>query len=141
MEEMHYIGCFFAPEDVEAAMLTQPRQRLSRTILHPHVTFVYRPDTVPEALFGLPVTVKAVGYGNDGENEGLLVEFSDLPEDLAPLAARIPVPHITLSVSETGKPVNSRYLSFRSIDPFFLTGVFGGMDEAGAVRTFSGSHI
>lgn len=135
MEEIRYIGCFFTPEDVEAAMLTQPRQRLYRTIAHPHVTFAYRPESVPAELFGLSVTVKAVGCGNDGENEALLVEFAELPPALKPLADEIPVPHITLSVSEDGQPVNSRYLDFRPIAPFFLTGVFGGMDEADGLHT------
>lgn len=130
----NYIGCFFSPDILRAKVQPLWPQRLARPIVHPHVTFVYRPAQVDPSLFGTPVRVRAVSYGNDGVNEGLGVElFSDNPAIRAMIDA-IPVPHITLSVSETGKPVNTCRLQFEPIPPFELTGVFGAFLTDGTVR-------
>ena len=133
MGKILYIGCFFDPEKLEKALAGCQRTPLSQKIEVPHVTFAFRPETVPAELFGTAVTVRAVGYGNDGANEALAVEFLAVPEGLEALASRIPVPHITLSVSKTGKPVNSRYLTFTPMEPITLTGRFGGMEVSGRV--------
>lgn len=134
-ETIKYTGCFLGPELLQKCLKGYSRQTLSRKIANPHVTFAYHPETVPSELFGQTVTVRAIGYGCDGENEALLVEFDDLPEPLRLYAEAIAVPHITLSISESGKAVNSRMLNFNPITPFVLDGVFGGMDEAGTVHT------
>ena len=135
MKAIKYIGCFFEPAQLQEKLTGYERTPLFRTISAPHITFAYRPEAVDTALFGIPVTVEAVGYGNDGENEALQVVFRELPGELKNLADHIAVPHITLSVSEQGQSVNSRYLPFLPIAPFTLTGVFGAMDEAGNIYT------
>ena len=83
-----------------------------------------------------------IGYGNDGKNEGLLVElvsveipdindiFCDVHE-MYLLAKSIPVPHITLSVSKDGKPVDTGKLNFDQPIPDefkdqIIIGTFGG---------------
>ena len=135
MENIKYIGCFFDPETLAEKLVTMERTFLFRKIPAPHVTFVYAPVQVPEELFGETITVTVIGYGNNGENEALLVMFSYVPDSLKALAAAIPVPHITLSVSENGSSVNSKDLAFRNTAPFTLTGVFGAMDMEGHIYT------
>lgn len=130
-----YTGCFFAPESLKNSLENYTRQKLIKEIANPHVTFAYRPEEVPAMLFGQRVTIRAIGYGCDGENEALQVEFVNLPDGLKPYIGDTAIPHITLSLSETAKAVNSRCLDFKPIKPFLLVGVFGGMDEAGTVHT------
>lgn len=134
MKKIHYVGCFFDRTALFACPEARKHPRLDRSILHPHVTFAYRPSLVPRALFGLPVTVRVTGYGCDGENEAFSVAFEEVPENLRPLTERIALPHITLSVSRDGKPVNSKTLSFAPVPSFLLCGTFGGMDEAGTLH-------
>lgn len=125
--QIEYIGCFFDPEALQRIPITERQGPLYRAIASPHVTFDYFPKEVPVSSFGKPVTVKVVGYGCDGINEALKVELVDLPQELHGLGSKIPVPHITLSVAENGKPVDSRFLSFRPTEPHLLKGIFGGM--------------
>ncbi|MCD8109843.1 MAG: hypothetical protein LUE14_07055 [Clostridiales bacterium] len=135
-----YIGCFFEIDDIMKIMEPLKEERLSKVIRYPHVTFAYMPETVDEALFGTDMRVMAVGYGRDEENEGLEVELSsDIPE-LMDMIRAIPVPHITVSVSERGEAVNTQWLRFESIPPVILTGKFGGylLEEEEAVWERSG---
>ena len=125
--QIKYIGCFFDPEALRQIPKAGRTGPLYRTITHPHVTFAYRPQKVPVSMFGAPITVRVVGYGCDGTNEALQVEFIDLPEELLALAADIPIPHITLSVAENGKPFDSRFLNYHPTETYLLKGIFGGM--------------
>lgn len=133
-DPVKYIGCFFDPAELEEKLQALERKPLFRAIPAPHITFVYRPEAIPAELFGLPVKVEAVGYGNDGENEALQVAFAELPEALRPLGDSIPVPHITLSVAENGESVNSGFLTFKPIVPFMLTATFGAMHDSGKIQ-------
>lgn len=135
MDTVKYCGCFLDPQAVKKGLDGVLRNVLYRQIPDLHITFAYRPDSVPWDEMGKEVRVNVVGYGNDGENEALLVEFAEVPAGLQELAARIAVPHITLSVSREGRSVNSRWLEFTPIAPYTLTGIFGVMDEDGQVRT------
>lgn len=135
MKQIEYVGCFFDPQQMQHIPVADRSGPLYRSIAAPHVTFSYLPQEVPVALFGTPIAVKAVGYGCDGQNEAIKVEFVDLPQALRKLAAQIPVPHITLSVAELALPFNSRHLDFRPIEPFLLQGCFGGVDMDGTVHT------
>ena len=130
-----YIGCFLDPQDLLSATGEYAHRHLARIIPSPHVTFQYQPEAVDETLFGQPVEITAVGYGNDGKNEGLLVRLTAPSPAVQAMSEAIPVPHITISVSESGKPVNTGSLTFREIPPFRLTGVFGGYQEGGIVVT------
>ena len=135
MRKIEYIGCFFSQEAVLEKAAQQCEDRLYRSIINPHVTFAYHPDTIPYEAFGSPITVTVVSYGRDDENEAFGVVFGDLPEMLQLLAENIRVPHITVSVSRSGKPVNSKYIRYEPIEPFTLQGVFGGLDMKGNVCT------
>lgn len=85
--------------------------RLFREIENQHITLAFRPDEekFKELLnyVGTKQAFEIKGYGNDGKNEGLLVELKS------------PIPyygaeqqHITLSVSQDGKPVDTAFLEF-----------------------------
>ena len=135
MRKIEYIGCFLPQEVILEKAAQYHADRLYRCIGNPHVTFAFQPDTIPYEAFGNLVTVKVVSYGRDEENEAFGVELEELPEGLLPLYRQIEVPHITISVSRDGKPVNSRYLPYEPITPFVLQGVFGGMGTDGIVYT------
>lgn len=132
--EYKYIGCFVDFHELHAA-IGQPEARLARVIENPHVTFVYRPDSVDLSLFGIPIALTVTGYGNDGINEGLSVTIDTENAALQAMAKDIPVPHITVSVSEDGEPVDTAKLQFTPIEPFRLTGYFGGFRFDGSVDT------
>lgn len=126
----HYIACFVSRSELLEKIAPLNGSRLSRIIEHPHVTFHYKPDHADETLFGKKVDITAIAYGNDGVNEGLKVTLSSDDPKLQALAEQIEVPHITVSISETGKAVNTRDLDFVPITPIKLTGTFGGCTES-----------
>jgi len=126
-DKYRYIGWFV---DRRELMRLAPgrEKRLQRIIRAPHVTYRYRPDSVDLTLFGRSITLEAVGYGNNGENEGLQVRLVSADPQMQAMFAEIGRPHITLSVSRQGEPVNTAYLTFEPIEPFTITGTFGGYD-------------
>lgn len=130
-----YIGCFIPFEELFEKIKILKGKRLFRIIQNPHITFVYEPDQVDESLFGQNIKVKIIAYGNDGRNEGVKVELFSDNQEIKKMAARIETPHITLSVSENGKSVNTKYIDFKPIDPIKIFGKFGGYTENGLVVT------
>ena len=110
-----YWGVFFDDADL-------PEGSLFREIENKHATFAFR-TPMPEELLGRSCSVGIIGYGCDGNNEALLV---DLPEDVADYRVSDVPAHITLSVSETGRPKDSGYMDFAETDdPYWIEGVFG----------------
>jgi len=126
MHKFEYVGCFFDYEELKELAESVRKSPLELEKTTPHVTFEYRPEAVDESLFGTEITVTAIGYGNDGENEGLKVTLTSNNATINEMIKRIPVPHITLAVSENGKAVNTRYLDFTNIQPFTIKGHYGG---------------
>lgn len=132
MNKTIYTGAFINCETLHTA-IKSIGQRLEKLIENPHVTFQFRPETVPSPLFGEMVKVKVVGYGNDGKNEGLKVEVCEANQMLSQMANEILVPHITISVSADGKPVDTSKLDFYPIEPFFLDMTFGAYTTNGVI--------
>lgn len=128
-----YLGCFFTACDFQNKVRSIRRNPLERDIQAPHVTFAYRPQKVDESLFGKNIHITVIGYGNDGENEGVKVRLYASDPVLQSMIEKIEVPHITIAVSSTGKPVNTRYLEFEEIEPFDLVGNYGGYTLQGNV--------
>lgn len=126
MHNFEYIGCFFEPAEFYRTVSHLRINPLPNEKKAPHVTFAYEPETVPQELFGQPITVTVTGYGNNGENEGLRVTLTGNNSRINEMIAAIPVPHITLAVSDTGQAVNTRYLEFSHVEPIRLTGQFNG---------------
>lgn len=118
-----YIGVFFKAQNIYAKITPA----LSNKIDNPHVTVRFRPESVDKRLFGSEVAANVVGYACDGRNEGWKVELRSDNVSLQELLDRIAVPHITISVSEDGQPVDTAKLNFRAVTPFAIAnGKFGG---------------
>lgn len=127
MQKVVYTGAFVDSKDLALKLSEHGviRSKLWREIQNTHVTFQFRPEEVDESLYGCPVDIRVVGYGVNPQNEGLLVEVSCANEAVQKLSEQVKVPHITLSVSEDGKPVNTRYVDFAPIEhPFVIRGVY-----------------
>lgn len=129
MKKYQYIGAFLNREDLYETQQIKGRKHLDRLIEAPHVTFQYLPEEVNENLFGESVRLKVTGYGKDEENEGLRVEIITENPEIQEMAKSIPLPHVTLSISNTGKAVNTRFLEFADVEPFFLEATFGGYEK------------
>lgn len=114
-----YTGWFISPKELQKASL-------EKIIEYPHLTLAFKPKDAFLNKFGTVATIKIIGYGNDGDNEGYLCEITPEDEFLKNQIKDIKVPHITLSVSADGKPVNTSGLDFYPIDkPFIIKGVYG----------------
>ncbi len=111
--------------------------RLHQDVFYPHITFQYMPKIIQKELFGEEAEFRVVGYGNDGLNEGLCVEWLSGSIRVKQLFDEIKIPHITLSYTEYGSAVNSRYLDFKPITPFNICGVFGGFTKTGSNTVIS----
>lgn len=127
-----YVGCFVDPGEFRSVIRHIRREPLEEDIRHPHVTFAYRPEQVDRSLFGERIRIIVVGYGNDGQNEGLKVRLRTGNPAIQSMIDQIEVPHITIAVSG-GEPVNTRYLSFHEISPIELEGKYGGHTSCGEV--------
>ena len=121
-----YLACFIPYHKLLPKLSDIQRTCLDRIIYHPHVTVRYRPEDVDETLFGTPVRIRVTGYGNDGRNEGLGVSLSTENPELQKLTDGIEVPHITLSVAAGSNAADTRNLTFLPIEPFEITGRYGG---------------
>lgn len=116
MSKVIYFGVFFKQEDL-------PRVgTLENVICNPHITFEFRPERVPSDLLGQEISVTVVGYGNDGQNEGLAVK---IPDEAAAHYKNDAQPHVTLSIATGAKAVNTKNLEFADIAPVTVTGTFG----------------
>ena len=131
-DQIIYAGLFIDPEDIYDKFPPS----LSHRIRDPHVTTAYRPGV--EKLFldslGSGASIRVIGYGNNGQNEGLLVEVAaddpaiqkTLNERIAPDSTgelkSVPT-HITLSIAEGAEAVNTKSLNFEPLNaPVELTG-------------------
>jgi hypothetical protein len=126
-----YDGIFFDFND--PSLEKNGGEYLSKVVKDPHVTFAFKPTKdklIPESLLGQEYSVTVIGLGNDGDNHGYEVE---LPQDLKRYYFGAPVPHITLSTSDTGKAVNTKDLKFEKINPFTIKGKLGYFTNNGVV--------
>lgn len=124
LKNTKYCGIFVDSEELYQKM----PGTLDKVIEHPHVTIKYRPEEqeLHGHLIGQNVEIEAIGYGKDEENEGLLVRLKADNDELQKLCDQIPVPHITLSISENGKAVNTSNLQFAELqEPFLINGSYG----------------
>lgn len=114
---------------------------LDKDIEFKHITTEFKPAKTHEHLYGKMANFVVKGYGNDDVNEGILVGISSSEDgELDELFNNIGVPHITLSVSNEGKPVNTSKLDFNQPIPSELDGqtiqcTFGGFTGAKPIFT------
>ena len=130
-----YSGLFINPD--ELYKLFPPS--LDHPIRDPHVTVAYRPGTEKVFLdeLGSDAVIRVLGYGNDGKNEGLLVEVAASSPIIQEALNKRVAPdkngemkhvrmHITSSISDGSEAVNTKNLDFKPINssesPVTLTG-------------------
>lgn len=111
---------FFVIDDLDSC--------LEKDIENKHITTEFRPSKSHEELYGCEAKFIVTGYGNDEVNEGYSVKLISCESDeLIELYNSISNPHITLSVSKEGKPVNTSKLTFDPAeDDFTINTKFGG---------------
>lgn len=108
-------------------ILNKLSSSLKNDIEFKHITTEYKPAISHEHLYGIEAKFLITGYGNDDVNEGYKVKLiSCESEELRELYNQIAVPHITLSIAENGKAVNTKNLLFMPIDEHVVTAKFGG---------------
>ena len=127
-----YIGIFVDYDTLQKFVNDNiTKDRLSRVIEKPHVTFAFRPKEYNPDLIGKLVMLKVVGYACDSKNQGLqvMMEETSNPEILAEFK-KIKNPHITLSTSADGKPVDTGKMKFKPINnPFYIIGTYDGFSK------------
>ena len=110
---------------------------LEKDIQFKHITTEFRPKVTHKHLYGTEATFTVDGYANDNINEGLSVyldkcdnvELKNIINNI--YKSNIKIPHITLSVSSTGKPVNTSKLDFfwlHDDDKYIVHTKFGGFN-------------
>ena len=126
MSKYYYTGCFLDYPSSKTIKKKRPGRALSNPNDILHMTIQFQPDCIDEKLFGERIRIKVIGYGIDEENEGFLVEAHSDNHDVQQLIDSIEIPHITMSISANGKHRNTRNLNFKRIEPFIISGIYGG---------------
>lgn len=128
-----FSGLFINPKEIYSKI--QPT--LAKAVKHPHVTTAFRPNSSQLLLeqIGSSAEIYAVGYGNDGQNEGLLVEVKAEDPEVQAACDALETPHITLSTSRKGQAKNTAFLEFIPLEePINLTGKFGFFSQGKVIR-------
>ncbi len=128
-----YEGLFF--EDKIAKLIhsleTKQLARINDEIIH--CTFKYHPtnNEIFNEIVGKTFEVYLIGYGNDGQNSGFEILFPNELKDYyinydEENPTTLKVPHITASLAEGAKAVNTKNLKFSPLKKHIkLIGKFG----------------
>ena len=118
-------GIFFDRDEVLKLAELIGTERLEHVAKHPHVTTSIYPKKVLESYtIGEKVKCEIVGYGNDGQTEGVLVK---LPEGKP---CNNTIPHIMISNVEGAKTADTSLLVFEMLpQSVYLEGTFGRFDD------------
>ena len=106
---------------------------LENVIENQHITFIPPGSNkkLSEQLLGGYYDFKIIGYANDGQNEGVLIE---LPEELKQFYHNENPPHITVSLAKGAKAVNTGKLNFELFPvPFNVKVQFGEFTNQGII--------
>lgn len=126
MSKYYYTGCFLDSASSEFIKT----KRLGSALANPneilHMTIQFKPEHLDEKLFGERINLRVIGYGLNEENEGFLVKAHSDNSEVQQLIDSVEIPHITMSISANGKHRNTRNLKFEDIDPFDVSGIYGG---------------
>lgn len=110
---------FFIQDNLES--------KLSNDVEYKHITTEFRPSKTHEHLYGKMATFNVYAYGNDDINEGYAVKMISCDDnELWEIYNGVDIPHLTLSTSAEGKPINTVKIEFEFIDNFTITTKFGG---------------
>lgn len=122
-DKVFYAGLFVDREE----LYKNAPAHLENTIEKPHVTTNFAPDETQLHLdeLGSDAKIFAIGYGNNGKNEGLLVRVEADDPAIQKAVDTIKVPHITLSFSNDSHPKYTSDLDFSPLEhPFELDGTY-----------------
>ena len=140
MEKISYQAIFLDQESVKRVLEMQG-EKLVKMPKYMHCTFKYNPSDeeikkFTRLLLGKKVTLKVVGYCSDGKNSGFEVTLGPELEEVYTNShtvkengisrIRRTTPHITVSMSEDAKAVDTGLLDFKPIkEPFEVSGIGG----------------
>lgn len=123
-EKVLYAGVFVNPDE----LYSKAPATLAHPIARPHITTNFRPSVEQLHLdaLGSGAKIYAVGYGNDGRNEGLQVRIEAENPEIQAACDALDTPHITLSVADGAFAKDTANLEFSPLDePIELTGNYG----------------
>ena len=119
-DKVFYTGIFVDREELYDKFPAQ----LENPVEAPHITANFAPDETQLHLdeLGSGAKVYAIGYGNDGKNEGILVKVEADDPVIQKAVDAVKVPHITLSCSDDSHPMYTSKLAFSPLEePVELT--------------------
>ena len=124
-EKTFYAGLFVNREE----LYQKAPAHLEHTVEKPHVTTKFAPETIDLHLdqLGSGAKITAIGYGNNGKNEGLLVKVEADDPIIQAAVDKLRNPHITLSYSEGSHPKDTVDLDFTPLkeeDQFEIPGIY-----------------
>ena len=125
-EKVIYQGFFVDPESENELEKIEGDRKLQQDVPDKHITFRFMPkekDLLPPQILGQEYKLRIMGYGNDGKNSGFSVE---LPEGLREFYKGAEQVHITTSLAEGAKAVDTGKLEFKKLEtPIAITGKMG----------------
>ena len=124
-EKTFYAGLFVNREE----LYQKAPAHLEHAIEKPHVTTKFAPEAIDLHLdqLGSGAKIIAIGYGNNGKNEGLLVKVEADDPIIQAAVDKLRNPHITLSYSEGAHPKDTAALDFIPLegeDQFEIPGIY-----------------
>ena len=122
-EKTSYAGLFVDKDELYG----KAPAHLENVVEYPHVTTNFAPNETQLHLdeLGSKARVFAVGYGNNGKNEGLLVKVESEDPVIQAAVDAVEVPHITLSYSNDSHAMYTAGLEFSPLEkPFEIDGEY-----------------
>lgn len=116
-KKVSYEGIFFEGEELEKIKSLE-KEHLPVTNDQVHCTFKYHPneDELFDNLLGKTFEIKLIGYASNGKNSGFEIELPSKLRDYYinydETTGKLKVPHITVSLAEDAKAVNTKKLKF-----------------------------
>ena len=116
-----YEGIFFDKDTSDIIRLIE-KEKLEKKVKNLHCTFKFHPkdDEIFDELVGKEIEIALVGYGCDGNNSGFQVELPEYIKDYyinyeEDNPESLKVPHITTSLAEGAKAVDTKNLDFEPL--------------------------
>ena len=119
------VGCLLSPAETDRLFIWLGDKRLNSVVDSPHVTLAFLPDVICERSIGTEVLWNVVGYGNDGQNEGVLVELAQAPDELLNEITLRREHHVTLSLANGAHAKDTAGLKFSPVKPLKIKTVYG----------------
>lgn len=131
-----YYGFFLT--ETSTKKLREKEPLLEKVVEDVHITFAFRPsDRLPDEMLGKTFTICVVGSGRTKDNHGYEII---LPLELHKYYKGSKPKHITVSLSENGKPVHTKDVPFEKWDEedrLLIQGKMGYFTNKGIVYSNS----